>query len=358
MKLNKLDNDSAFTGNLPKGCSYCTLGAKMVLLVTGRCEGSCWYCPLSEEKKGKNIVYANELITSGEEDIIQEARDIGALGTGITGGDPLMTDKTFAYIAALKEAFGDAHHIHLYTQITDIDKIRRACQMGLDEIRFHPPVETWNIIEDTEYPHILQELKRYPIDVGIEIPSIPFLSKETLHLLKILGPLVDFVNLNELEFSSTNWEELLSRGFKEKSDVSSAARGSQEFALELMTIDHGTSVHYCSASFKDGIQLRNRIMRRAQRVVREWEIITDDGTLVKGVIDCKRPEEMIELLVKDYDVPAHKLWHDVGKDRVEIYLPILEEIAPKLDDKCYGIEVYPTADALEVERWPIAEKER
>lgn len=38
-------------------------------------------------------------------------------------------------------------------------------------------------------------------------------------------------------------------------------------------------VHYCSSSLKDAVQLRNRIMRRAKNVVKNYEIITDDGTL-------------------------------------------------------------------------------
>ncbi len=353
MNVNKLERDSAFTGRLPKGCGYCAFGAKMVLLVTGSCVGTCWYCPLSEEKKGNAVVYADELLTTCEDDILDEARSIGALGTGITGGDPLVSDDTFDHIGLLKGVFGEDHHIHLYTQVTDIDRIRRACQMGLDEIRFHPPVETWNKIEGTEYPRVMEELRSYPVDVGIEIPSIPFLRDETLHLLKVLGPLVDFVNLNELEFSSTNFEELLSRGLREKSDTSSAVMGSQKFALELMCVDLGTSLHYCSASFKDGVQMRNRISRRAQRVAREWEIITDDGTLVKGIIVCNDGEEVLRTLLQEYEVPVDMAWFDPRKGRVEVYLPILEELAPLLEEECYGIEVYPTADALEVERWPL-----
>lgn len=330
----------------------------MVLLITGRCEGTCWYCPLSEEKKGKEVTYADELLSSCEEDVMGEARCIDALGTGITGGDPLVVDKTFEYIRALKANYGPEHHIHLYTQITDIDKLRRACRMGLDEIRFHPPVDTWISIESTEYPLIIEELKKYPIDVGIEIPAIPTMNEETRHMLGVLGPLVDFVNLNELEFSATNWEELVARGFREKSDISSAVKGSQEFAMELLHKDFGASLHYCSASFKDGVQMRNRIMRRARRVVRDWEIITDDGTLVKGVISCDHPEEMVKTLLEDYDVPVDKVWLNAVSKKVEVYLPILEELAPLLDEDCYGVEMYPTADALEVERWPMPPKKR
>lgn len=348
-----MDKDSAHTKELPDGCVYCSKGSKMVLLVTGRCEAKCWYCPLSEEKKGKNVVFADEKKVDDEKEIIEEAKSIDAEGTGITGGDPIEFKRTPEYISMLKAEFGEEHHIHLYTQSTELDDIRACIEAGLDEIRFHPPPDIWKTIEQTEFPLIALDLKDQDIDVGIEIPSIPEMEAETYHMLRTFDGLVDFINLNELEFSSTNWEELVKRDYKKKSDISSAVKGSQEMAMRMLKSDIETPLHYCSSSFKDGVQLRNRIKRRAENVAKEGDLITEEGTLVRGIILSKEPKKRLEKLKKRFQIPDELIWFDEGNDRIEISLAVLEKICKKIEDECYGIEEYPTSDRLEVERWPL-----
>ena len=62
------------------------------------------------------MVYADEQPVHELADIMREGRAIGALGTGITGGEPLLRlDYVLDCIRALKKEFGDEHHIHLYT---------------------------------------------------------------------------------------------------------------------------------------------------------------------------------------------------------------------------------------------------
>lgn len=351
MKPKLMEKDSAYTGELPDGCKYCREGSKLVLLITGLCPGSCWYCPLSEKKKGNDVLYANEKPCFTIEEVLEEAHTIDAEGTGITGGDPLVSDRTADYIRALKTEFGEDHHIHLYTCTTDMGKIHELQDAGLDEIRFHPLVERWGDIEESGYPEFLEDLKSLDIDVGIEIPSIPKRREDTIHLLKSLGSLVDFINLNELEFSSTNWQEMVKRGYRQKSDISSAVKGSEELALDLLEMNFGTSVHYCSASFKDGVQLTNRIKRRAKNIARPGDIITEEGTLIKGVIITDNPDSLIDELVSVYEVPEEMICYNDKKNRIEINIYILEEIYEDLDADCYGVEEYPTADRLEVERW-------
>ena len=349
-----LQKGSKLIGRLPKGCKYCEKGAKLVLLVTGLCSRRCFYCPLSKRKKGKDIVFANEKKVKNDSEIIDEAELIDALGSGITGGDPMFVpEKTLRYIKLLKENFGKSHHIHLYTAGNFEKKwINKLDDFGLDEIRFHPPFYSWDKIKNTLCEKLIKKSLNTKMDVGIEIPAIPGYENKIMILAKHLDSLgVDFLNLNELEHSETNWNALNKMSFTVKNDISSAVKGSEETAINIMkNLDADISLHYCSSSFKDAVQLRNRIMRRAKNVAKKYESITKDGTILKGVIECGKMKTVVKNLIKDYNIPENLIDIDNEKKRIEIASWVLEEISKQLPYKCFIVEEYPTADRLEVER--------
>jgi pyruvate formate-lyase activating enzyme-like uncharacterized protein len=164
---------------------------------------------------------------------------------------------------------------------------------------------------------------------------------------------LDFVNLNELEFSETNWKSLRTLGFDVKNDVSAGVKGSEDIALDLLRLRTDIPLHYCSASFKDGVQLRRRIMRRAKNVRKPHEVLTKDGTLIKGVIETDDLSMTAACILKKFDVPGELIWSNPKKKRLEIAPWVLEEIAGELGLPAYIVEEYPTADALEVERIPL-----
>lgn len=352
MKVRSMETGSAYTGRLPRGCVLCRKGAKMVLLVTGKCETGCFYCPLSRKKKGRDVIYADEKKVRNDDDVIGEARSIDAEGTGITGGDPvLVLDRTTRYVTLLKSTFGEDHHIHLYTSLIRPAAFKKLENAGLDELRIHPPIQKWGKLERT---HLRKAVERTGMKIGMEIPAIPGWRDETIALLKYADAIdMDFVNINELEFSETNWRTLRTRSIDVKDDISSAAKGSDELALSMLELDVSIPIHYCSSSFKDRIQLRRRLMRRARNVARPSDVITDDGTLLKGIIDTKNPHKVIEMLTSKFLVPPELIHLDRDKKRVEVAPWVLEEIARKLPYDSFIIEEYPTADRLEVEREQI-----
>jgi pyruvate formate-lyase activating enzyme-like uncharacterized protein len=348
--VKHLPKNSFYTKQLAEGCIHCEKGSKMVLVVTGLCNSHCFYCPLSEKKKGKNVIYANELMVKKEKDILEEGELMEADGTGITGGDPLVVAETSAHIIhLLKKYFGEKHHIHLYTATFDTKKIELVKNAGLDELRVHPHPTTWKKIERSALKTIV---KNTEIPMGVEIPLIPHLKDETRQLLiEIDSYGIDFINLNELEFSETNITALKQYGYETKNDVSNAVKGCDEMAKEMVALALNTPLHYCSSSFKDAIQLRRRIMRRARNVVKPYEMITEDGTLLIGVILAGR--EKIHEIREMFQINEALLQWNSEKKRIETSPFILEEIAQKVPYPCYMVEEYPTADKLEVERIPL-----
>ena len=356
MRLRDLEAGSAHTGKLPKGCTLCRQGAKLVLLVTGRCGSGCFYCPLSRGKKGKKVVYADEMKVSSDEDVLLEAKLIKAKGTGITGGDPLQEMSLVChYIRLVKKSFGPEHHVHLYTSTIDRKAYLRLQRCGLDELRIHPPLKHWQHMERTGLEEAVKGLR---MNVGIEVPSLPGRGEELKALVRFAERIgLDFVNLNELEFSETNYRALKRRGIEIKDDVSSAAKGSEELAGRVLALDVRLPVHYCSSSFKDSVQLRRRIMRRAKSIARPGDLITGEGTLLKGTIETGRITEAERLLRDQYDVPKKLIFHDRQKRRLEVAPWVLEEISSELPYDSYLVEEYPTADRLEVERERLPGKE-
>jgi uncharacterized protein len=351
-KIRRMQAGSFYSGELPVGCIQCKKGAKMVLLVTGRCRRSCYYCPLSERKKGKDVIFANERPVAADADIVDEARSIAAEGSGITGGDPLdVMERTLHYIGLLRKEFGAGHHLHLYTCTIDRKKFQALAEAGLDELRIHPPVDTWGRLGDEG---IEEAVKGLGIPVGFEVPAIPGKEAELESLIDFADQIgLDFVNLNELEFSPTNAEALNERGFEVSDDVSSAVKGSAAMARRLLKKERRVTVHFCSSSFKDVVQLRNRIKRRARRVASKRDLVTDEGLLIKGIIENVDPLQLAERLRTEFGVPPAMMFPDPDRRRLEVAPWILEELCPELGLECYIIEVYPTADALEVERRPL-----
>src|SRR5512136_367698 len=94
------------TGPLPEGCRRCWRGEKLVLFVTGICSQKCFYCPISDLRRGKRQTWANERPVGDKKAFLAEAREMRATGMGVTGGDPLCeAEKTCQYIRLAKDSF-------------------------------------------------------------------------------------------------------------------------------------------------------------------------------------------------------------------------------------------------------------
>ena len=85
-----------------------------------------------------------------------------------------------------------------------------------------------------------------------------------------------------------------------------------------------------------------------------WDVVTDDGTLVKGILEGDNLEMLRRILRSKYHVPRDLVWLNTRKRRLEVAPWVLEELAADLEADAFIIEEYPTADSLEVERRRLA----
>lgn len=347
-----------FSGDLAKGCAQCILGRKSVLFITGLCHYRCFYCPISDDKRNVDIVKINELVVDNPDSeegmmaVIDEIKKCSSTGVGITGGDPLAKlERTLNYISVLKKIFGSDFHIHLYTSLpyVDVDAICQLEDVGLDEIRFHVDLDRK---EEWEKLQLGVGRKVY---VGVEIPSIPGKEKETKELLdycKELG--LTFVNLNELEYSDISDNSLIEKGFRTKNELSYGIKDSEELAKKL--VEYGKeinlSVHYCSASFKDEVQLGNRLRLRAQNVKKDYDMVDEEGLLTRGEVRGENIEEIMDFLQDMYQVPDDLI--SLEEDRLLVASWVLGELAAvikgQFDCELFIVTEYPTADHFIVEK--------
>ena len=325
----------------------------MVLFVTGLCPKSCFYCPLSDERRGKDLVFANERLVKSDEDLLKEAELMDALGTGITGGEPLIkVERVLHYIHLLKSSFGKAHHIHLYTSLApDRETLEKLAEAGLDEIRFHPPQAVWGELTHSPYADALRNAKDLGMETGIEIPSLEGAEK----VAAFAEEMGIFLNLNELEFSDNNSNALHENGFSLESDISCAAAGSHTYAeIAFRTCKR---VHFCSSTYKDAVQLRKRFQRIAKNTAREFDEVTEEGTLIYGVINGG-DQELAEEILREIEVPDEL--YEVKDGKIEIAWWVLEDLKDGLKEeleplgtKLFIIERHPFEDGMLVELIPL-----
>jgi pyruvate formate-lyase activating enzyme-like uncharacterized protein len=358
-ETREIEGDSLLVGELPPGCSFCTKGSKMVLFVTGLCDSSCYYCPLSQDKSGKSVVFADEMPVTDDADILFEAEAIRGEGAGISGGDPLCDlQRTLKYIQLLKREFGSKFHLHLYTSQTDVsqDVLNKLHDAGLDEIRFHPQTSDWSGI---------QRAVEMNMKVGLEVPAIPGKQEDLKKVAKRAEEIgVSFLNINELEASETNFDKLVSMGMRLTSLDSASIEGSAATARDVLEWSENSlqrvSVHFCSARFKDSVQMRRRLERRLEQTIRDFEERDEqEPLLILGVIRAVHGKQleheqltMIHTILQDqFDVPTDLMNIDETRKRVELAPWVIEKISEYLREILVEIKDLEIGIAFEYPTW-------
>ncbi|MFZ3077044.1 MAG: radical SAM protein [Candidatus Aenigmatarchaeota archaeon] len=349
-KIKVTKGESLAVGKLPEGCRLCIEGKKSVLFMTGACRQDCFYCTISEKRWQKNVSWINEQSLKKDSELIKEVELSGSRGAGITGGEPfLVPGKTAHYIKILKENFGKKFHIHLYTSGIGVSEkqLEKVYSAGLDEIRIHLN------------PELVKVALKFSWDVGMEIPAIPKEYDKIKSLVDFLESAgAKFVNLNELEFSERNIMPFQKLGFTKISDSMTAIKGSMETAEKILeyaeTNAKKLNLHFCTANLKMNYQLRNRLHRRAENTKKDFEAVTKDGFLLKGIIFGKELNEIKSELIKS-NIPEEMFSVSKEKNRIETSVSIAKKLAEIFRGKfkCAFVEEYPTAEPWDFELTPL-----
>ncbi|KKK70777.1 hypothetical protein LCGC14_2920570 [marine sediment metagenome] len=105
--MDSIPRGSKCTGNLSPGCKSCHQGRSTVIFITGRCNATCFYCPVGMTRMFKNQAYANEKPINRIEELFEEIIMCKSKAASFTGGDPLLEhEKCHDYAQALKNKFG------------------------------------------------------------------------------------------------------------------------------------------------------------------------------------------------------------------------------------------------------------
>ncbi len=351
-----------------EGCIQCQMGSKLVLFITGHCHWMCDYCPLSENRREIDWMFANERrVEIGDWDsVIEEARAMNATGAGITGGDPVMArERVLEACKILKNEFGDDFHLHMYTSIPfKAEWAKDFAEAGLDEIRFH-----FLDLESEKYTETMDACVESGMLTGVEIPCEPDKENELMELLETMRNMpVQFLNLNELEITVGNHNNMELRGFNLSDEITAGAAGSGELATRMrdrvMAASIGAAdpedgtvrepypyhLKFCTATYKDSGQLRRRFIRRGEHTISPHEILTEDGTLLFGAIDCAQEEsdDWIDEIHSETGLPKRFMLYDSDNERIELPLSMAEELVGEIEAPISLVEVHPTHERLEM----------
>jgi hypothetical protein len=199
----------------------------------------------------------------------------------------------------------------------------------------------------------MEACSKHGITVGVELPCEPDNETNLFALLDELETVpVSFLNLNELEITVGNQENMDVRGFNLSGGITAAAEGSADLAIRLKEAAADKSYHlkFCTAKYKDAGQLRNRFKRRGQATLRPYEVLSDDDTVLFGAIPAglEDASDDISELKSELGITDGWIRYDAPTQRIELPLTLAEELAPVLEVPVLLVEVHPTHDRLEV----------
>jgi pyruvate formate-lyase activating enzyme-like uncharacterized protein len=169
----------------------------------------------------------------------------------------------------------------MYTHALNLNKgaVEKLAGSGIDEVRIHAvnPTQLNGKLE------LIKMLRVAGVSVGLEMPALPKFEDGILKVAELLisNGLISFVNINELDVSPANIDNLVRMGYTPGPDgsVSVSVEVGIRLASEIRRRWPWVSVNVCSSRSKDIAQLGARLFRINIRSSRGNEVVLDDGTV-------------------------------------------------------------------------------
>lgn len=267
--------DNTLFGEPARGCDLCLRGAKSVLFVTGLCNVRCFYCPVSSERFGKDVIYIDDVPLRSSDHLVKYVGKVGAVGIAVTGGEPLLViDRVTKFVKELKKSFGPEFHVHIYVHAMSLNRENAAklASSFVDEVRIHA-IDSAQVDGKVD---LIEVLKGCGKSVGLEVPAIPGNVEGIVGVATLLKDVVSFVNVNELDVSERNAEELVRRGYVVKRGrVVDSLRTAFRIAERIAPF---APVNVCTTASKDKRQLSARLFRQSLLTARPYEYVMPDGS--------------------------------------------------------------------------------
>jgi pyruvate formate-lyase activating enzyme-like uncharacterized protein len=337
-------NTKPWVNSLSKGCCICGEGEWSCLFITGKCNGSCFYCPASQESD--ETPQTQKLLFETPQTYADYINRFHFKGVSFSGGEPLLVfDRTLDFIRSVREKCDPDIYIWMYTNgiLATDEKFRLLAEAGLDEIRFDLGAVNYN-------PKVLKNASLYIKNVTVEIPAVP---EDKEKLLAVLPELCEYgvtnLNLHQLRLTTYNVSNLLKNDYTYLHGEQPTVIESEITALEIIefVIEKRLpiGVNYCNFQFKNRFQKAGFRIKMAGELKTDTEEITENGFLRR--FEIATDDEFKTILLSDL------LKKKPFIDHIKIsYLgKALENLNPQSTNRIYEIDsaFYPVIEGLVAE---------
>ncbi len=316
------------TRRLSPGCRICTEGGWSCLFISGKCNCHCFYCPTAQDEVGEPTSNSVEFAHPAE--YVAYLERFGFTGASISGGEPLLTpERSLAFVRAIKDHFGSAIHVWLYTNgtLATVDILTQLRDAGLDEIRIDIGATDYNL-------HALQRAVGLIPTITVEIPAIP---EEKERMKGLLGELrdtgVQHLNLHQLRLTPFNYDKLQARNYRyihgEKVTALDSELAAMEILLHSIRENIDLPINYCTFPYKNRFQARASRQRNASFLIKGFEALTENG-FIRTMTLLGEPAKVAHLIsIFRQHSKNDSLWSLNGaKDRVTLHPSLWPLVEP------------------------------